>query len=188
MLSKNGDTVICSLVQRVEKPNRSLPLIMLDSASDEYYLLKVTGSQLTLQAANLDDEDHRLLCSTVDDTKLIWDLRTISRPLHTTQPTVTGLVASAFSKDSSVAVTSQKDGTLVVIDVSTGHIRHRARSQPAHKILIPNNKLAIKFHRNNLYACDLNKGENVATFTADWEPTSRHVYLIGDHVTMCPPR
>lgn len=188
MLSKNGDTVICSLVQRVDKPNRSLPLIMLDSASDEYYLLKVTGRQLTLQAANLDDEDHRLLCSTVDDTKLIWDLRTISRPLHTTQPTVTGLVASAFSKDSSVAVTSQKDGTLVVIDVSTGHIRHRARSQPAHKILIPNNKLAIKFHRNNLYAWDLNKGENVATFTADWEPTSRHVYLIGDHVTMCPPR
>lgn len=48
MLSKNGHTVICSLVQRVEKPNRSLPLIMLDSASDEYYLLKVKGRQLTL--------------------------------------------------------------------------------------------------------------------------------------------
>ena len=93
----------------------------------------------------------------------------------------------ASSKDSSVAVSSQKDGTLVVVGVSTGQIRHRARSQPARKILIPNNKLAITFHRNNFYAWDLNKGENVATFTADWEPTPRHVYLIGDHVTMCLP-
>ena len=187
MLNKNGHTVICSLVQRVEKPNRSLPLIMLDSASDEYYLLKVKGRQLKLQAANLDNEGHLLFCSTLDDTTLIWDLRTISRPLHATLPAVKGLVASAFSKDSSVAVSSQKDGTLVVIGVSTGRIRHRARSQPAHKILISNNKLAITFHRNNFSAWDLNKGENVATFTADWETTSTHVYLIGDHVTMCLP-
>lgn len=187
MLNKNGHTVICSLVQRVEKPNRSLPLIMLDSASDEYYLLKVKGRQLKLQAANLGNEGHLLLCSTLDDTTLIWDLRTISRPLHATLPAVKGLVASAFSKDSSVAVSSQKDGTLVAIGVSTGRIRHRARSQPAHKILISNNKLAITFHRNNFCAWDLNKGENVATFTADWETTSTHVYLIGDHVTMCLP-
>ena len=187
MLSKNGHTAICSLVQRVEKPNRSLLLIMLDSASDEYYLLKVKRRQLTLQAANLNNEGHRLFCSTVDDTTLIWDLRTISRPLHTTLPAVKGLVASTFSKDSSVAVLSQKDGTLVVIGVSTAQIRHRARSQPAHKILIPNNKLAISFHRNNFYAWNVNMGENVVTFTADWEPTSRHVYLIGDHVTMCLP-
>lgn len=71
MLNKNGHTVICSLVQRVEKPDRSLPLIMLDSASDEYYLLKVKGKQLKLQAANLDNEGHLLFCSTLDDTTLI---------------------------------------------------------------------------------------------------------------------
>ena len=79
---------------------------MVDCASDEHYLLKVKGEQLTLRAAHLDDEGHRLLCSTVDDTTLIWYLRTISRPSHTTLlPALKGLVASAFSKDSSVAVT-----------------------------------------------------------------------------------
>ena len=57
---------------------------------------------------------------------MIWDLRTISRPLNTTLPAVKGLVAWAFSNDSSVAVSSQKDGTLVIIGVSTGQIRLRA--------------------------------------------------------------
>ena len=147
-------------------------------------MLKIKGKQLTLQTASLDDEGHHLLCSTVDHTALIWDVRK-TKPTHTL--TVKEVVASAFSKDSSLAVTSHIDGTLLMIDVSTGQIRHRHRSEPAHKIQVSNGTVAFTFHRNNFYAWDLNKSGNFATFTADWEPTSRHVYVIGDHVTMCLP-
>ena len=105
--------------------------------------------------------------------------------LHTLK--VKEVVASAFSKDSSLAVTSHRDGTLLMIDVCAGQIRHIHRGKPAHKILISNDTVAFTFHRNNFYAWDLNKSGNLATFTSDWDPTSRHVYVIGNHVTMCLP-
>ena len=184
MLSRNGHVVVCSLVQRMKKPKKTLPLIVLDTNSDEHHLLKIKGKQLTLQAASIDDEGQHLLCSTVDHTALIWDMKK-PKPLHTLK--VNEFVASAFSKDVLLALTSHRDGTLLIIDVSTGQIRHKHRSEPAHKILISNSSVAFTFHRNHFYAWDLQKDRNLATFTADWEPTSRHVYVIGNHVTMCLP-
>lgn len=184
MLSRNGDVVVCSLVQRMKKPKKTLPLILLDTNSDEHHLLKIKSKQLTLQAASIDDKGQLLLCSTFDHTALIWDVRK-PRLLHTLK--VKEVVASAFPTDSSLAVTSHRDGTLLIIEVSTGQIRHRRRSEPAHKILISGSTVAYTFHRNDFYAWDLIAGGNLATFTADWEPTSRHVYAIGDHLTMCLP-
>ena len=186
MLSNSGDVVVCSLVQRMKKPNKSLPLIVLDTDTDEHQVLKVKGKQLTLRAASLDDKGRHLLCSTVDHTALIWDVRNPAKLLHTLK--VKEVVASGFSTDlQPLAVTSHRDGTLLVVDVLTGQILHKHRSEPAHKMLISNNAVAYTFHRNYFYAWDLQKGGNIASFTVDWEPTSRHVYVIGNHVTMCLP-
>ena len=186
MLSNSGDVVVCSLVQRTKKPNKSLPLIVLDTDTDEHQLLKVKGKQLTLRAASLDDKGRYLLCSTVDSTALIWDVRNPAKLLHTLK--VKEVVASGFSTDlQPLAVTSHRDGTFLVVDVLTGQILHRHRSEPTHKMLISNNAVAYTFHRNHFCAWDLQKGGNIATFTADWEPTTRHVYVIGSHVTMCLP-
>ena len=186
MLSNSGDVVVCSLVQRMKKPNKSLPLIVLDTDTDEHQVLKVKGKQLTLRAASLDDKGRHLLCSTVDHTALIWDVRNPAKLLHTLK--VKEVVASGFSTDlQPLAVTSHRDGTLLVVDVLTGQILHKHRSEPAHKMLISNNAVAYTFHRNHFYAWDLQKGGNIASFTVDWEPTSRHVYVIGNHVTMCLP-
>ena len=186
MLSNSGDVVVCSLVQRMKKPNKSLPLIVLDTNTDEHQLLKIKGKQLTLRGASLDDKGRYLLCSTIDHTALIWDVRNPSKPLHTLK--LKEAVASGFSLDlQPLAVTSHRDGTLLIVDVFTGQILHQLRSEPVHKILISNNAVAYTFHRNDFYAWDLKKGGNIATFTADWEPTSRHVYVIGNHVTMCLP-
>lgn len=186
MLSNSGDVVVFSLVQRMKKPNKSLPLIVLDTDTDEHQLLKVKGKQLTLRAASLDDKGRHLLCSTVDHTALIWDVRNPAKLLHTLK--VKEVVASGFSTDlQPLAVTSHRDGTLLVVDVLTGQILHKHRSEPAHKMLISNDAVAYTFHRNHFYAWDLQKGGNIASFTVDWEPTSRHVYLIGNHVTMCLP-
>ena len=184
MLSNSGDVVVCSLVQRLKEPNRSLPLIVLDTDTDEHRLLKVKGKQLTLRAASLDNKGRHLLCSTVDHTALIWDVRNPAKLLHTLK--VKEVVASGFSTDlQPLAVTSHRDGTLLIVDVLTGLILYKHRSEPAHKMLISNNAVAYTFHRNHFYAWDLQKGANIATFTADWEPTSRHVYAIGNHLTMC---
>ena len=186
MLSNSGNIVVCSLVQRMKKPNKSLPLIVLDTDTDEHQLLKVKGKQLTLRAASLDDKGRHLLCSTVDHTALIWDVRNPVKLLHTLK--VKEVVASGFSTDlQPLAVTSHRDGTFLVVDVLTGQILHKHRSEPAHKMLISNNAVAYTFHRNHFYAWDLQEGRNVASFTVDWEPTSRHVYIIGNHVTMCLP-
>ena len=186
MLSNSGNVVVCSLVQSTKKPNKSLPLIVLDIDTDEHQLLKVKGKQLTLRAAALDDKGRYLLCSTVDHTALIWDVRNPAKLLHTLK--VKEVVASGFSTDlQPLTVTSHRDGTLLVVDVLTGQILHKYRSEPAHKVLISNNAVAYTFHRNHFYAWDLQDGGNIATFTADWEPTSRHVYIIGNHVTMCLP-
>ena len=186
MLSNNSDVVLCSLVQRMKKPDKSLPLIVLDANTDEHQLLKIKGKQLTLRAASLDDKGRHLLCSTIDHTALIWDVRNPAKLLHTLK--VKDVVASGFSTDlQPLVVTSHRDGTLLTIDIFTGQILHQLRSEPAHKILISNNAIAYTFHRNNFYAWELKKGGNLATFTADWEPTSRHVYVIGNHVTMCLP-
>lgn len=186
MLSNSGDVVVFSLVQRMKKPNKSLPLIVLDTDTDEHQLLKVKGKQLTLRAASLDDKGRHLLCSTVDHTALIWDVRNPAKLLHTLK--VKEVVASGFSTDlQPLAVTSHRDATLLVVDVLTGQILHKHRSEPAHKMLISNDAVAYTFHRNHFYAWDLQKGGNIASFTVDWEPTSRHVYLIGNHVTMCLP-
>lgn len=186
MLSNSGDIVVCSLVQRLKKSNKSLPLIVLDTDTDEHQLLKVKGKQLTLRAASLDDKGRHLLCSTVDHTALIWDVRNPAKLLHTLK--VKEVVASGFFTDlQPLAVTSHRDGALLIVNVLTGQILHKHRSEPAHKMLISNNAVAYTFHRNHFYAWDLQKGGNIATFTADWEPTSRHVYVIGNHVTMCLP-
>ena len=186
MLSNSGDVVVCSQVQRMNKPNKSLPLIVLDTDTDEHHLLKVKGKQLTLRAASLDDKGRYLLCSTVDHTAFIWDVRNPAKLLHTLK--VKDVVASGLSTDlQPLAVTSHRDGTLLVVDVLTGQILHKHSSEPAHKILISSNAVAYTFHRNHFYAWDLQKGGNIATFTADWEPTSRHVYVIGNHLTMCLP-
>lgn len=173
MLSNSGDIVVCSLVQRLKKSNKS-------------QLLKVKGKQLTLRAASLDDKGRHLLCSTVDHTALIWDVRNPAKLLHTLK--VKEVVASGFFTDlQPLAVTSHRDGALLIVNVLTGQILHKHRSEPAHKMLISNNAVAYTFHRNHFYAWDLQKGGNIATFTADWEPTSRHVYVVGNHVTMCLP-
>lgn len=186
MLSNSGNVVVCSLLQSTKKPNKSLPLIVLDIDTDEHQLLKVKRKQLTLRAAALDDKGRYLLCSTVDHTALILDVRNPAKLLHTLK--VKEVVASGFSTDlQPLAVTSHRDGTLLVVDVLTGQILHKYRGEPAHKVLISNNAVAYTFYRNHFYAWDLQNGGNIATFTADWEPTSRHVYVIGNHVTMCLP-
>lgn len=186
ILSTNGDIVVCSLVRRMKKPNKSLPLIVLDTHTDKHQLLKVKGKQLTLRAASINERGQYLLCSTVDHISLIWDVRNPAKLLHKLK--VKDVVASNFLTTSlSLAVTSHRDGTLLITDVSKGQILYQHRSESSHKILISKNAVAFTFHGNDFFAWDLRKGGNIATFTSDWEPTSRHVYIIGNHVTMCLP-
>ena len=176
LISRNGRSVVCSQVSlMVDHEEETLPLIFLNTQTEDQKFLEVESAQLTLWNASITDEGSYLACMTKDFKALLWDLTngSLKHRLITDDgnPNVT---LTAISSAGSTVLTGEGDGDINVWDIISGRVRHTLKCETVDSLFVTKDgQMAYSNYRSknsSIDAWDLGTGVKLASFTSDWKP------------------
>lgn len=188
MISQNGRMVVCAQISMaVERKDKTLPIIVLDTNTGEHKVLQVPQRQLTLTFSCISRDGKYLLCETTNDLKpRLWDLMT-GKLLHKLEDKEYPVAyATGFSLPLQLALTAQSDGNINTWKIDSGKLVHTFVCETVDVILVSEDgNMAFsryRYRNSNIDGWDLRNGTKLATFTSDWKPEL--VNIIGNTVVL----
>ena len=185
LISKDGTVVVCAQVSHmVEHKEKTLPLVVLITGSQEHRQLEMTGRQLLLTWSSLSDDGRYLLNLTSDYKPVLWDLRSgnVKHQFKVRDDPAT--YATAISSTLNLALTAHSDGNIKAWEIDSGRVLYTFKCDTVDLILVSaDGHVAYsryRYRNSNIDAWDLRNGAKLATFTSDWKPEK--VAMAGNHV------
>ena len=188
MISDNGRMVVSAQVSNtVERKDKTLPIIALDTKTGQHRLLEVPKRQLSLTFSCISRDGNYLLCSTTNHLKpMLWDLTsgTLLHKLNDREYPVA--YATAFSLPLQLALTAQSDGNINTWKIDSGKLQNTFICETVDIILVSEDgNMAFsryRYRNSNIDGWDLRNGTKLATFTSDWKP--ERVDIIGNTLVL----
>ena len=175
LISKDGSVVVCAQVSHIaERKDKTLPLLVLVTGSQECKLLEMPGKRLMLTWSSVSDDGKHLLNLTSDLAPVLWDLHA-GEVKHTFKVKDNAAVyATAISTPRRLALTAHSDGDIYAWEFDSGRRLYTFRCETVDLILVSaDGNVAYsryRYRNSSIEAWSLKDGTKLAAFTSDWKP------------------